>query len=300
MPTIAGTFVTSTGPVNGATVYAWLASRFTSVPAENAAAPSGSADAGPVTTGTSWGGDGQFQVSVQDIADYYIQIVDGSNTYWQLWRVGASTNATELQGTAVGTTAPTSGQVLEFDGTAWSPSSSIDATALQGVAVATTTPTSGYVLEYDGTAWGPAALPTQTLTSLSGTLSAVVDLSSTAATTVFTTASLAAGTWLVSVHATFYNDNTTLNEVEGQLVVGTATATFGGSTSGSSGLLDASSTAMNTGDIDFVCLVTVTAAGTLEFQARQLASSTTACTAVPTTPGFNYSNATGYAAVKIA
>lgn len=64
----------------------------------------------------------------------------------------------------VTTTPPTTGQVLEFDGTNWVPSTPAapGATALSGltdVDTTTSAPTSGQVLEYNGTKWVNTALP---------------------------------------------------------------------------------------------------------------------------------------------
>jgi hypothetical protein len=60
-------------PINGVTVDAWLASRFSAAPAENAAPPAGSPDAGPVTSGPAYGGEGAFRITVSSAADYYIR-----------------------------------------------------------------------------------------------------------------------------------------------------------------------------------------------------------------------------------
>jgi hypothetical protein len=82
-----------------------------------------------------------------------------------------------LQGRSVANTAPSTGQVLKWDGTAWAPAA--DQTGgtpsgaaggdlsgsypnplvagLRGRAIANTAPSTGQVLKWDGTAWAPAA-----------------------------------------------------------------------------------------------------------------------------------------------
>jgi hypothetical protein len=80
-----------------------------------------------------------------------------------------------IQGHAVTTTAPTTGQVLKWDGISWGPAADTDTNtvatggdlngaqtsatvvALQGRGVASTAPTTGQVLKWNGTAWAPAA-----------------------------------------------------------------------------------------------------------------------------------------------
>jgi len=99
----------------------------------------------------------------------YICIAANSNeeppnaTYWnELAAAGApgSSNATEIQSVPVSATAPTSGQVLEYNGSDWVPTTPADAgnaTEIQSVPVSATAPTSGQVLEYNGSDWAPAA-----------------------------------------------------------------------------------------------------------------------------------------------
>ena len=99
---------------------------------------------------------------------------------------GGSGDATSLQGTAVSATAPSSGQVLAYDGSAWTPTTSGggsgDATSLQGVPVSTTAPTTyGQSLVYTAPGeWTPQTLtPSANATSLQGTA-----VSATAPTTM--------------------------------------------------------------------------------------------------------------------
>ena len=63
-----------TGYLNGAQVDAWYASRFTSIPAAGDPPPAGSADAGPVLSGTNYGGPGQWRLEVPSIAAYYVRV----------------------------------------------------------------------------------------------------------------------------------------------------------------------------------------------------------------------------------
>src|SRR5208283_4505697 len=80
--TISGIALGPSGPVNGATVYAWKAQRFATAPAQNAAAPSGSADAGPVTSGTTYGSVGSYNIACPTNEAYYIAVTYNSITYW--------------------------------------------------------------------------------------------------------------------------------------------------------------------------------------------------------------------------
>lgn len=92
-------------------------------------------------------------------------------------------NANSVQGRSVSTTAPTSGQVLKWNGTNWTPSADNgasytagsgltltgtafsanstsamwNASSVQGRSVSTTAPTSGQVLKWNGSSWAPSA-----------------------------------------------------------------------------------------------------------------------------------------------
>ena len=73
----------SGGFINGVTVDAWEVSRFANanVPAKDSSPPSGSPDAGPVTTATN-GAPGQAILDVTAGFVYNIRVQQGSNAYW--------------------------------------------------------------------------------------------------------------------------------------------------------------------------------------------------------------------------
>lgn len=107
---ISDTFVTSNGPTNGAIVYAYKASRFSSEPALNGSPPGVyGADAGPVTTGTNFGGPGAFVISVPTNEAYYLSFAYNSQTTWKLYTAVSFADVPALGGTASGGQATLSG-----------------------------------------------------------------------------------------------------------------------------------------------------------------------------------------------
>lgn len=79
---IFGTALGPTGPVNGAICNAWKAQRFSTAPTQDGAAPSGSADAGPVTSGTTYGGVGAYTIACPTNESYYVAVQYNGHTYW--------------------------------------------------------------------------------------------------------------------------------------------------------------------------------------------------------------------------
>ncbi len=78
-----GYFGYAGGGKDGAIVDMWLASRFATFPSMNSPPPAGTPDAGPVTTGETFGGPGAYYISgIAVEADYYIRSQYGGNTYW--------------------------------------------------------------------------------------------------------------------------------------------------------------------------------------------------------------------------
>lgn len=81
----SGYFGYAGGGKDGAIVDMWMASRFGSAPAQDTAPPSGSPDAGPVTTGVNFGGPGAYTVTgIATLSDYYIRAQYGGHAYWTL------------------------------------------------------------------------------------------------------------------------------------------------------------------------------------------------------------------------
>ena len=80
----SGSFGWAGGGKSGAIVDLWAASRFgVYPPAENSAPPSGSPDAGPVTTGVEYGSPGAYLITgIPTVQDYCIRIQYGNQTYW--------------------------------------------------------------------------------------------------------------------------------------------------------------------------------------------------------------------------
>ena len=70
------------GPVNGASVYAWAASRFLTPPGQNALPPAGPPDAGPVISSPLFGGPGAYEIALPASTQYYIQSIFAGVSYW--------------------------------------------------------------------------------------------------------------------------------------------------------------------------------------------------------------------------
>ena len=87
--TKSGYFGYAGGGKNGAVVDAWLASRFVGAPAEDSSPPTGTADAGPVTTTIAFGGPGSYLLTMPSAADYYIRIQYGNHAYWSFCSAGS-------------------------------------------------------------------------------------------------------------------------------------------------------------------------------------------------------------------
>lgn len=88
-------------PTNGLAVSAYKASRLTGVPALNTALPVGVADAGPVTTGTAFGGTGQFQITCPTSEDYYLTCLQpGGDRAWALYPTSGPGGPLSLPGPA--------------------------------------------------------------------------------------------------------------------------------------------------------------------------------------------------------
>ncbi|HEX3876703.1 MAG TPA: hypothetical protein VHW24_06945 [Bryobacteraceae bacterium] len=124
---------------------------------------------------------GRNGVVTAQSGDYNFSQLSGAASAAQLPAAGGDiggtlTSATvkSIQGKSVSTTAPSSGQVLTWNGTQWLPQSistslSGDVTgatsttkvqAIQGQAVANTAPTTGQVLTWNGTQWIPQSIST--------------------------------------------------------------------------------------------------------------------------------------------
>jgi len=88
---LSGVVLGPSGALNGASVYAYAASLFTSPPSAGQTPPSGGVSGttvfGPVTTGTQFGGPGQWELSVTAGVDYYVGVAyppnsTGAMEYW--------------------------------------------------------------------------------------------------------------------------------------------------------------------------------------------------------------------------
>ncbi len=167
-----------------------------------------------------------------------------------------------------------------------------DATELQGVAVSATAPTSGQLLEYNGTEWAPATVSSG-LSPQGGSLTATLAIGAATQTVVFTTPSLAVGTWLVAFETSFTASSSGFI-FDATVVVGTAAATFSGPRSTS--VADSGNNAGYPYRASFTALATVTTAGTLEF----VVYSGAGVTLQYLSSEASYPGVTGWTAVKVA
>lgn len=95
--TLSSVFGGANGGISGAVVTAWATERFTTPPALDAAFPSGSPTAGPVTAGDSFGCAGAWRLTVGTAGSYYVCAVFNNVRYWSLMGTGGggSTGAVE-------------------------------------------------------------------------------------------------------------------------------------------------------------------------------------------------------------
>jgi hypothetical protein len=124
--------------------------------------------------------------------DYAFSQLSGTATAAQLPAAGgdlsgtlASATVKGLQGRTVSSTAPSSGQVLTWNGSTWVPAAvagsvggdlsgtiaSATVAGIQGKAVSSTAPSSGQVLSFNGTQWAPSSVSSSVGGDLSGSTS---------------------------------------------------------------------------------------------------------------------------------
>jgi hypothetical protein len=89
-----GYFGYAGGGKDGAIVDMWLASRFTTAPSQDTQPPGSTPDAGPVTTGETYGGPGAYTITgITAQADYYVRVQYGGHTYWTECSAGSLAGA---------------------------------------------------------------------------------------------------------------------------------------------------------------------------------------------------------------
>ena len=143
------------GPVNGAVVEAWAASRFTNtdLPAENSPPPSGTPDAATVTS--TLGGPGQALLTVASPGLYNIRVVSGGVVYWSQENVYPSptdlvTSFNTRVGAVVLTKADVTGTGLTYSDVGADPT---------GAALAAQNAAETYADQYAGSTAGTAGKP---------------------------------------------------------------------------------------------------------------------------------------------
>ena len=112
MPVYSGVATNAGVPVDGATVQAFKASRF-GTPPSNGTAPPGGPDAGPTTTGPSYGSTGAWQLTVPTDEDYWVALTVNAATSWRFYTAAAVDDVLLLTGSQTVTGQKTfTGQVL--------------------------------------------------------------------------------------------------------------------------------------------------------------------------------------------
>ena len=219
------------------------------------------------------------------------QILEYNGTEWIPTTPAATTNAGELQGVPISATTPTNGQGLVYNGTDWIPTTpSSNATEIQSIAVSATAPTNGQVLAYNGTDWVPTNPSSFPLsTPQSGELTANVQLTASVVSTILTTPVLAVGTWLISAGLLAYYNGS--YNIDAAIQVGSAIAEINGqsSTTGADGSNEFST-------LTLCALVTITTAGTISIVAE---STEAAIIRYQSQVGL-YANASGWTATRVA
>lgn len=222
--TIAGIALGPNGPVNGATVYVWKAQRFPTPPAQNGAAPPGSADAGPVTSGTAYGSVGSYNIGCPTDESYYVAVTYAGVTYWTL--VNDLNYTDEVQTTVA---AASNGVNPSFTTNANMVSTLAASITSLTVVTATGCPQAGTI-----TVVTSLGVATYTVTAAAGTTLTVTFVSQTGGAGSVTNGAVALTqiTTLAVASTTGFNASGRINgTVTGQVVLAYASVTGGGSPS---------------------------------------------------------------------
>lgn len=82
---LSSVFGGALGGITGVVVTAYKSTRFTTAPVETAAPPSGTPDAGPVTTALAFGGPGAWHMTAPLITTYWVSAVFATKRYWYFY-----------------------------------------------------------------------------------------------------------------------------------------------------------------------------------------------------------------------